>query len=287
MKIAKIIGSLALAAGILSGVPAQAATAATSATELQLYRLDCGNIHMGDMSVMSDAGKYQGRTQDIVVSCYLIKHGDKWMLWDTGLARSFLTEVHQGGFDMKLNETIVDQLGKLGLTADDISYVAVSHAHFDHTGQSNDFPKAQLIIGKKDYEELSDPKAGEHFIDGSLLAAHVKDGPGALLRLVDGDEDLFGDGLVKTIALPGHTPGQMGLELKLKKAGVVILSGDQWHFDENRVNNQVPKFNFDHDATIASGAKLERIIKDTHATLIIGHEPKDVKKTPVFPGFLN
>jgi len=284
MKIFKLLGSLILLVGI--AISACAKPAAND-LELRLYRLDCGSVHMNDMSVMSDTGDYRGRTQDIVVSCYLIKHGDQWMLWDAGLSRDFLKGVSEGGFDMRLTQTIADQLGALGLTSGDIGYIAISHAHFDHTGQSNDFPNATLILQKKEYEELSAPDAGKHLIDASLLSAHVKDGPGARLRLVDGDQDLFGDGLIKTIALPGHTPGQMGLMLKLKYAGVVILSGDQWHFTENRVNRQVPKFNFDHDATLASGTKLEGIIKATHATLIIGHEPDDVKKIPVMPGFLN
>jgi len=287
MKLAKLVAPLALGLCMLGGVPAHAAKTVPSNVDMRLYRLDCGHVHMGDMSVMSDSGEYQGRTQDIVVSCYLIKHGNEWLLWDAGLARPFLKGVSEGGFDMKLDQTIVDQIHTLGLSPDDIGYVVISHAHFDHTGQSNDFPNAQLIMQKKDYDELSDPNAGKRFIDASLLSAHVKDGPGAHLRLVDGDQDLFGDGLIKTIALPGHTPGEMALELKLKKAGNVILSGDQWHFAENREKKQVPKFNFDHDQTIASGEKLERVIKETHATLIIGHEPADTKKTPALPGFLN
>lgn len=263
-------------------MPATAAEV-TAPAELRLYRLDCGTMRLGDMSLMSDRGRYQGRSYDIVISCYLIKHGNEWMLWDTGLSREYLQGVTAGKLEMKLEKPIVDQLRTLGLKPEDINYVGLSHAHFDHAGQSNEFPDATMILQKKEYEVLSSQRAPEHFIDPALLQKHVK---GGRLRLIEGDTDIFGDGLVQTILLPGHTPGHMALKLNLPHAGVVILSGDQWHFPENRAGNQVPKFNFDHDDTIVSSAKLERIINETHATLVIQHEPADNQKLPALPAFL-
>jgi hypothetical protein len=79
----------------------------------------------------------------------------------------------------------------------------------------------------------------------------------------------------------------MALQVTLPRSGVVILSGDQWHFPENRRDNQVPTFNFDHDATIDSSGKLERLIARTKAKLIIQHEPADNAQLPVLPGYLD
>jgi glyoxylase-like metal-dependent hydrolase (beta-lactamase superfamily II) len=256
--------------------------------DLRLYRLDCGNMHIGDMSMMSDAGQYQGRSYDIVISCYLIRHGDTWLLWDTGLDRHFLAGVTEGGLDMKLSSTIARQLATLRLKPEDIRYVALSHAHFDHTGQSNDFPQATLVMQRAEYAVLADPaRARAHFILPELLSAHVDAQAGGRLQLIDGDYDFFGDGQVKAIFLPGHTPGHMALQLKLPHAGVVILSGDQWHFPENRANDQVPGFNFDHDATLASSKRLEALIASEHARLIIQHEPKDNAALPHLPSWLD
>ncbi len=103
------------------------------------------------------------------------------------------------------------------------------------------------------------------------------------VRTLSGDEDLFGDGSLKVINLPGHTPGHMALKVTLPESGVFILSGDQWHFNENRRHNGVPSFNYDRADTLASSDKLEKLIKNTGATLIIQHEVKDISKTPELP----
>lgn len=99
--------------------------------------------------------------------------------------------------------------------------------------------------------------------------------------------DLFGDGSLKTIHTPGHTPGSMALLVNFRKSGPYILSGDQWHFTENHERRQVPTWNYDHDHTITSGKKLDDVISAMHATLVIQHEPADNVKLPKLPGFLD
>lgn len=265
---------------------AQSSAQSSTAPDMRLYRLDCGTMTLGDLSMMSDAGNYKGRSYDIVISCYLIKHGDDWLLWDTGFPRSYQAGVEQGSLTMKLGATIADQLATLGLKPSDIRYVALSHAHFDHAGQANDFPQATLVMQRAEYDVLQrEQEARAHFILPELVGSHLA-GKQDKLRLPDGDADLFGDGLVKVFALPGHTPGHMAVQLTLPQAGKVILSGDQWHFTENHARNQVPTFNFDHDATIASSEKLNGIIAREHARLVIQHEPKDNAALPRLPGWL-
>lgn len=264
-----------------------ASAAAPAPADMRLYRLDCGTMTLGDMSMMSDTGEYKGRSYDIVISCYLIKHGDTWMLWDTGYPRSFQGGVTQGTLKMNLDKTLVDQLATLGPKPADIGYVVLSHAHFDHSGQSNDFPQSTLVIQRAEYDVLANKQDAEaHFIQPELLSAHTG-GKQDKLRLLDGDTDLFGDGSVKLYALPGHTPGHMALELTLPHTGTLMLSGDQWHFTENHEHNQVPTFNYNHDQTIASSKRLEAIIARDHARLIIGHEPKDNAALPKVPKYLD
>lgn len=276
-----------IAAVILGLLVVGASYAATP--ELRMYRLDCGRMTLGDKSMMSDEGLYKGQSYDIVISCYLIKHGKNWLLWDTGLPKKYMPgPVLEGSLKTQLDRTVVDQLHDLGLQANDINYVVVSHSHFDHAGQVNDFPQATLIIQRAELAALADPAvAAEHFIDGNLLSAHISGKKLQRVRVIDGDVDLFGDGTLRTIQTPGHTPGSMALLLNLEKSGPYILSGDQWHFTENRAQNQVPTFNYDHNQTKTSGAKLERVIAQSHATLVIQHEPLDNQKLPKPPAFLD
>ncbi|SDF37975.1 MULTISPECIES: N-acyl homoserine lactonase family protein [unclassified Duganella] len=268
---------------------AAAATAYAATPDVRMYRLDCGYMTLGDKSVMSDEGLYQGQSYDIVMSCYLIKHGDDWLLWDAGLPEKYLAgPITEGSFATGLDRTIVEQLADLGLRADDIKYVAVSHSHFDHSGQVNSFPNATLIIQRGELEAMADTKkAAAHYIDAGLFSSHISGDKLQRVRIIDGDVDLFGDGTLQAIQTPGHTPGSMALLLKLNHAGYYVLSGDQWHFTENHQRQQVPTWNYNHQQTVASGNKLDQLIAGKHATLVIQHEPVDNQKLSKMPGFLD
>lgn len=276
-----------LAAAVLSLAAAGASYAAPA--DVSMLRLDCGHMTLGDKSVLSDEGRYKGQSYDIVMSCYLIKHGDDWLLWDAGLPRKYLAgPLVEGSFTSKLDRTITDQLGDLGLRPADIKYVAVSHAHFDHAGQVDDFPNATLLIQRAELEAMADTAtASKRYIYADLFSSHVSNGKLKRVKVLDGDTDLFGDGTLQAIHTPGHTPGSMALLLNLKQAGPYVLSGDQWHITENHAHQQVPTWNYDHDQTVASGKKLDALIARTKATLVIEHEPVDNRKLPTPPRFLD
>jgi len=130
-------------------------------------------------------------------------------------------------------------------------------------------------------------KASKHYIDASLFSSHIAGNSLKRVKVVDGDADLFGDGSLKTIHTPGHTPGSMALLVNFRYAGPYVLSGDQWHFTENHERRQVPTWNYDHDHTIRSGKKLDDVIAAMRATLVIQHEPADNVKLPKLPGFVD
>lgn len=265
--------------------------AANPAPEMRLYRLDCGEIGVTDLNVFSDTDAYVGQTKTIAASCYLIKHGEDWVLWDTGLPPTtpeVAEENPNSPFRPALKETIAEQLAKIELKPEDIDYVAISHGHFDHTGDANGFPNAKLIMQKTEYEFMTgNPEAAKAaFMDPALISNFTGADKEAKRILLAGDADIFGDGTMKTFKLPGHTPGHMALLLKLPQTGPVILSGDQWHFHENHETNGVPSFNFDRADTLASSDKLNALIKNHKARLIIQHEPKDNEALPKLPEYL-
>jgi N-acyl homoserine lactone hydrolase len=263
----RLLSTLAFAALSFAAVPSYAA-APDVAPDLDLYRLDCGHMTLGDKSLMSDRGLYHGQSYDIVMSCYLIKHGNDWLLWDAGLPRTYLGSARtEGSFTTALDRTIVDQIRELGLRPDDIKYVIIQRAELAAIADTG--------------------KATAHYIDPALFRAHISGPALNRVRVIDGEVDLFGDGTLKTIGTPGHTPGSMALLVNLKHAGPYVLSGDQWHFTENHERAQVPTWNYDHDQTIGSGKKLDEVIARTHATLVIQHEPVDNARLPKLPGFLD
>ena len=246
-----------------------------AATELSLTRLDCGQADFKDMnSFFSDRpGVYPPGPGKVVDSCYLIRHGDQQMIWDTGLPAATLKKpMEQGGMTATLTVSLPDQLAKLGIKPADIDIVGISHMHGDHTGQAAAFTNAKLIIGKRDFEQT----AGKDDPFGPWR------GQGKPVQLVSADSDVFGDGSVQVIYLPGHTPDSLGLLVNLK-GGPVMLSGDTYHTTISRAKRSVPGFNTDRNETLASMDKLEALLKKTGARLIIQHEPNDVAKLPAFP----
>ena len=100
--------------------------------------------------------------------------------------------------------------------------------------------------------------------------------------LLSADQDVFGDGSVMALHLPGHTPDHLALLVKLA-SGPVLLTGDLYHATEARQKRGVPPFNTSRIETLASIDRFEKLAKETGAKVIIQHEPADIAKLPAFP----
>src|SRR4051812_7114462 len=144
-----LIGAL-LAASLFAGL----ATCAQAA-DVALSRLDCGTPQapIAVNERFSDTYAFPGLKVQFVFSCYLIKHGDEYMLWDTGHSMT--------APNVAPKVSVVDQLAKVDVKPDQIKYVGISHYHADHTGQIDSFPKATLLIGAKEWDAITSPKPAQ------------------------------------------------------------------------------------------------------------------------------
>ena len=275
--IAKLLAGLtALAALTAFQSPPPAAPA-----PLSLWRLDCGEFEIKQYGAFfSDTFQYPPGPKDIVGSCYLIRHGDRYMLWDTGLTDALVgSPMSNAAQTLRLNRSIVDQLRQIGVRPEQIEFVGISHWHFDHTGQARHFPQARLLVGRGDLDLLrATPPASA---DSATSLAHWLTGGGEVTE-TRGDHDVFGDGRVVMLRTPGHTPGHNALLVRLA-SGPVLLTGDLYHFTEQVENRGVPPFNHDRADTLASMDRFDRIARNLGARVIIQHEPADVAKLPAFP----
>ncbi|MES2494570.1 MAG: N-acyl homoserine lactonase family protein [Pseudomonadota bacterium] len=267
------------ALGIVAALLMASAAQAAPGTVDMMWRLDCGAIQVNQLNIFSDTQSYTGQTRKLVGSCYLIKDGDAYMLWDTGLpvATRGTPPAPSQPIDAKLTKTLVEQLAELGIKPEQIGLIGISHHHFDHTGQAAEFPKAKLVIGAGDLKAARADKDGI----GKPLAPWLAEG--AKVDAVDGDKDLFGDGSVVMIALGGHTPGHHGLLVRLPKTGTVLLSGDVAHFHENLDSDGVPTFNVDRADSLAAIDRFRKLGASLKAVSILQHDPRDVAKLPAFP----
>ncbi len=264
-----------LCANALAAVSVLAQGAPQAAPEVTLTRLDCGTPNPPtDVSQrFTDTYAYNGVKIQLVYSCYLIKHGDDYMVWDTGHPMN--------APNVAPKVSLVDLLGKLELKPENIKFVGISHYHGDHVGQVDSFPKSTLLIGKGDWDALTDPAKASPAANPATFQSWIKGG--SKVEPVPYDKDVFGDGTVVMLNTPGHTPGHHSLLVKLKDKGNVLLTGDLAHFRENYDNDGVPNFNTHRGDTLASLDRFKKIAANLKATVVIQHDARDIDKLPAFP----
>ena len=260
----------------LLGLPAHAA-------DVALSRLDCGGApEPQSVAAFSDTYAYPDLKLQLTYSCYLVRHGDRYMVWDTGQPAD--------GSPQAPKVSLVDQLRAAGIEPADIDFVGVSHYHNDHTGQLASLPDATLLLGRGDWEAVrpDTPPAGmpaEDYARRRAPYAHWTSGAGTVQPLSQPQHDVFGDGSVVMLSLPGHTPGHQGLLVKLAGMGNVLLTGDVTHFHENYATDGVPNWNTNRADSLASLDRFRKVAEHLDATVVIQHDPRDVDKLPALPAF--
>jgi len=103
---------------------------------------------------------------------------------------------------------------------------------------------------------------------------------------INGDLDVFGDGSVVILSTPGHTPGHQSLLVRLPKRGVVVLSGDMVHFQDNWIHRRVPTRNFDKEQSLQSMERVAKLLEANHGELWINHDKDQSARIPKAPDYV-
>ena len=281
-----LIALLILGLGACQTPPPATSTppAKTTTADLRLYVFDCGQLTSPDISMFGITNE-QTSVRTLFVPCYLIEHPQGRLLFDLGLPEAIAGkgEVPYGeGAVMVYHQSLVNQLAAMSITPQDIDWISYSHSHFDHVGSANRFPGATLLIQDVEYDA-----AFNHADDfEGLFVPDLYEGLRASQRqLLKGSHDVFGDGRVRLIDAPGHTPGHQVLWLDLENTGPLVLSGDLYHFEVSRKLRSVPIFNFDKAQSLASMTKIEELLGATGATLWIEHNQALADTLRKAPGY--
>jgi glyoxylase-like metal-dependent hydrolase (beta-lactamase superfamily II) len=223
----------------------------------------------------------------MVTPCYLVVHPRGTMMWDTGEIpdADFKGNPTKAGA-FAITRPLLPQLAALGYTPADITYLALSHYHGDHVANANAFAGSTWIV--QDVERTAmfakqDGKAKGSNAPNTAYFGKLENSKTTLLH--SEDHDVFGDGTVVIKFTPGHTPGHQSLFLKFAKTGPVVLSGDLYHYPEERSLGIVPGFDFNAEQTRKSRADLEAFMKKSGAVLWIQHGTADnakLKKAPEY-----
>jgi len=276
--------ALALAAALVlaAALPAAAAPAKPGPKGLKLYAMDCGTFAVPNADMFADDGAYKGMSRTLIVPCYLIRHPKGDLVWDTGVPQETADlPGGKGAGGLTVTHKLTDQLKALGLTPDKITYLSVSHSHFDHIGNGGLFATSTWIVDPRERDYAFRPEARK---DAAAFARYgALEKAKTVLIQGDGPHDVFGDGSVTIYRTPGHTPGHTVLLVRLPKSGPIILAGDMWHIAESRAGRKVPRFNFDRAQTLASMDVVEKLAADTHAKVVREHVMEDFTALPKFP----
>ena len=261
---------LAVLSVAVCGVAAMAQTGmppAPKVSDVRLYVLDCGTI------ISHEPERFGLTRQDVPDPdfsdpCFLVIHPKGMLLFDTGL-----TDMQVGrpiyenkmGYEGQLKTvSLKGQLANIGVTAPMITYLAISHSHWDHVGNANDYAGSTWLARKAEYDVMF----------GASANATARRGYDALakgrIQYIDGDHDVFGDGKVVLLSTPGHTPGHQSLYVKLAHTGGVVVSGDLYHYTAERTKGLMPPREQTLE-TPASRKRIDEFLTRTHSQLWIGH----------------
>ena len=292
MRRGAVVGALVLAAlPALQPAAGQSKQSPGLPQSVRLYVLDGGTLE-------SDPARYRLTKDEISaaqlsVTAFLIAHPKGTLMWDTGAiaddtwipngkpVRRRLVLSNGQERIVTLRTTMKAQLAAIGYAPSDITYLALSHYHWDHTANANQFVRSTWLARQVERdvmlpEKVPDPPQPSTF-------AELRNGKTVLIS--GDDHDVFGDGTVVIKLSKGHTPGHQVLYAKLATTGGVVLSGDLYHYPEERTLNRLPTFEFDMDQTRQSREALEVFLKKTGARLWIQHDftaMAKVRKAPAF-----
>ena len=177
----------------------------------------------------------------------------------------------------RVDKPLTKQLAEIGYQPSDITYLALSHSHWDHTGNAGSFLGSTWLVQKPERDVMfaEKPLSNQRDFEGLRNSK---------TQLLEGDHDVFGDGSVMLLFTPGHTAGHQALFVNLPKTGGVILSGDLYHFSEELTLKPTPRGR-NAEQIAASKARLQALIAKTGAQLWIQHDVlgyAKLKKSPAF-----
>jgi glyoxylase-like metal-dependent hydrolase (beta-lactamase superfamily II) len=272
-------------------VGASSVTAQNNAiTSPRLYVFDGGVL-------ASDTARYRLTDADVEevplsVASYLIVHPRGVLMWDAGAVadhersgglgyeQRLVRRDNQERF-VKLAPTLTSQLAAAGYKPSDVTHLALSHYHWDHTADANLFASTRWLVTKLEHDKMfaADPPGGTRPATYSALQN------GRTTLLTAKEHDVFGDGTVVIRQATGHTEGHSVLYVKLANTGGVVLSGDLYHYPAERTLNRLPTFEVSEAETQAARTELEGFLTRTGAQLWIQHDlpaHRKLKKAPEY-----
>jgi N-acyl homoserine lactone hydrolase len=268
---------------------------------VRLEPLLCGSWRWPPAALIREEGRFAWRKAlglgvprrewvEVPVQAFLLEHpGGGHMLVDTGFHPSvavdpkenlgrLLTTMSLRDIEMSPEQAVPAQLRERGIEPADIRIVVMTHLHADHASAISEFPEATFVVSSAEWSFAAShgPSHGyrrrqfDHAFDYRTLDF---DGPDADSFSAFGRSfDLFGDGSVRLVFTPGHTPGHLSVVLRLGH-GEALLAGDAIYLERTLTDKQLPYGVEDEHLFRRSLREIELYARETPDALIVpGHD---------------
>jgi len=236
------------------------------------------------------AGADRARRMDIAMMFWVLKGGGHTVLFDSGWYRDHLLQQWKPQQFIKPSEAV----GKLGIKPEEVTDIIVSHAHWDHAGGVDLFPKAQVWIQKDEYQyytgeswqtddstDLSTPDgrrtaATKHGgIDPDDVIALVKTNLEGRLHFVNGDDQQVLPG-IRCYTGGKHTFQSQFCSVNTRSGGVVLAS-DNMYLYENLEKHVPIAQTLDPTSNLRAQDRMKQLAAKPEL-IVPGHDPMVMKK---------
>ncbi|HLL29142.1 MAG TPA: N-acyl homoserine lactonase family protein [Xanthobacteraceae bacterium] len=239
---------------------------------MKMHVLSGGRLRMKASIYWPEAPRDE--TREFPCACYLIRHPQGNVLFDSGCHPSVETDAgaRWGGIAKAMTpvhapgDNMLAGLKSVGVSVDDIDLVVNSHFHMDHCGCNEFFKRATFIVHARELEVARDPAS-----EGNGYFRADWDQP-MNRETIEAERDLFGDDRVVLIPLPGHTPGSIGAHVGLDRSGAFLLAADAVSIRDCLDLDYAPRNTWSAEPFLKSLAEIRRL-EAAGATVLCGHDP--------------
>jgi N-acyl homoserine lactone hydrolase len=220
-----------------------------------------------------------GKGNLVPCPAFLIRHPSAGaILVDTGLHPSIASDPKEnfGSTAVRLanpqlapGEDVPAQLRGRGLDPSQVPIVVMTHLHYDHASGLAQFPGAQVLVDEREWTHAARGRMPDGYLtrlfptanDWRLLPGHVD------------TIDLLGDGTIRLLSTPGHTPGHRSVILRLAEGRELLLTADAAYARRTLDEGLTPLLTWDDDAYRASLARLQAwVAAHPDAPVVTGHD---------------
>jgi glyoxylase-like metal-dependent hydrolase (beta-lactamase superfamily II) len=261
----------------------------------KLWMFQTGSIQVDRNNIEKDG---KAESCHVPICCYLILHKDAGpILIDAGFGLSMLNRLKNPFFMliskmMRLNYKVgmdcASRVEACGFTPSGVKKAVLTHLHYDHTGGIMDFPEAEFWVHMDELSAGRD-RPGLRGYNKSYIESDYRDAPslveyqyvsGAGVGPFDSGFDLMGDGTIRLLPTPGHTPGHTSVFLTMSDGSQFLIVGDTV-FTEPQITKGVGlgkmplKFTRDAEENSISMEKIRQLYQTTPSLkLLLTHDPE-------------